>query len=466
MHSKIVFGNNFQGCLDYVFGKADSKWVTQERLVGHTPSQWTQQFNLVANQSQRIQKPVMHVDFSPHPNDHFTDEDGIAFAQEYLKRLGMGNCQWVLARHNDTITPEGQTRPHYHAIANRIPVDQNKAVNSSWIGLRSQQILRELREVFGLTPVREADEIERKAPSVGQERRYRREQAEYEQGKRLDTPDLPIKVQLQNTIDNVTQDRLPLSQFLQHLQQQGIETRVQVEQSGNATGISYSKDGIAFSGTQLGKAYTIHGLQKYRSVDTSSVSERFNKQKTVQSVSSKEISLNQYTDINKNDTPLQQKKQAYQQLESVYGIPTALLQVLEQNHQLRMNAQGKVEFIKTLLGGQDTEDPAFALLTGKRVERAIVTNSPIEAISAFLLEEERQQKVPTLYLSIEKKEELPTQFLSQLEKVVISMDTPKATQEIMHSLEHRRNVSVASIDWNARWLQKCARKVSKQQLEL
>lgn len=264
MHTRIIFGNNFQGCLDYVFGKPGARMVGKHQLAGQTPIQWASQFDLIASQSQRIQKPVMHVDLSPHPDDRMSDKAGIAFARKYFQGLGMDCCQWVLAEHTDAITPEGKPRPHFHAIANRIPLNQTKAVNSSWLGLRSQQVLRELRAEFGLRPVRESEAIERKPPSVGQERRYRRERQECD---RFGLPELPVKVQLQNAIDEATREPIALPALIQRLQQQAIAVRVRLSREGRATGISYCREGVAFSGTQLGRTYTLPGLQKHRGVD-------------------------------------------------------------------------------------------------------------------------------------------------------------------------------------------------------
>jgi hypothetical protein len=50
------------------------------------------------------------------------------------------------------------------------------------------------------------------------------------------------------------------------LQQQGPEVQVTLTGIGFSKGISYNLDGVALSGTQLGKAYTFSGLQKHRGI--------------------------------------------------------------------------------------------------------------------------------------------------------------------------------------------------------
>ena len=73
-------------------------------------------------------------------------------------------------------------------------------------------------------------------------------------------------MQLQDLIDEVTQDNLSMPEFVERLQQQGVEVQVGLTRTGFSKGISYNLDGVALSGTQLGKAYTFSGLQKHRGV--------------------------------------------------------------------------------------------------------------------------------------------------------------------------------------------------------
>jgi hypothetical protein len=58
-----------------------------------------------------------------------------------------------------------------------------------------------------------------------------------------------------------------MPQLIGQLQQNGISVRIRDRQPGEITGISYELNGIAFSGTHLGKAYTFQGLQRYRGVN-------------------------------------------------------------------------------------------------------------------------------------------------------------------------------------------------------
>lgn len=57
-----------------------------------------------------------------------------------------------------------------------------------------------------------------------------------------------------------------MPQLLLRLKEQGIDARVNYTRAGEAKGVSYEVDGIAFSGTKLGAAYTFPGLQKHRKI--------------------------------------------------------------------------------------------------------------------------------------------------------------------------------------------------------
>ena len=55
--------------------------------------------------------------------------------------------------------------------------------------------------------------------------------------------------------------------MIARLQIKGIEVRAGFTRTGKSKGISYCIDEQAFSGTNLGAAYTFNGLQKHRGVD-------------------------------------------------------------------------------------------------------------------------------------------------------------------------------------------------------
>jgi Relaxase/Mobilisation nuclease domain len=177
VNGKLVFRAGFLDCLNYVFEKQGARLI-DSNMANTNPTALTTEFNWVANRSRRIQKPVMHLSLSPHPDDapKLDDVQKRKFTVQLLESIGMSNCQWVLVEHNDTVTPDGKLRPHLHVVANRIPLNDCKAVNSSFLKRRIEKSLQQLRQEYDLKLVPASWEVKRKAPSTGQVRRYRQEQ--------------------------------------------------------------------------------------------------------------------------------------------------------------------------------------------------------------------------------------------------------------------------------------------------
>lgn len=269
MIGKITKGKTFGGVLEYVFSKDTAQYLGGN-MIGKSLTELRREFTRISTRNERVQKPVAHISLSPSPAEEVSDETMLTLVSEYMDRLGFGECQWVVAKHSDTKTPDGKPRPHYHIIANRVKLSDNKVVSEWMDWRRTEKILRDLEKEFGMVQVASSWEVERSAPSTGQQRRKRREKLEYEAGLRSSPPDEPVKVQIQRGIDQAALSNLTMPQLMVRLQEEwGITARIGVTRTGKIKGISYSKDGVNLSGTQLGKAYTFPGLQKYRGISYS-----------------------------------------------------------------------------------------------------------------------------------------------------------------------------------------------------
>lgn len=269
MIGKTTKGSGFGGLLRYVFEKEGAEYLGGN-MAGRTPTELTPEFRAVANRNHRVQIPVAHISFSPSPNEQLDDIEALEFAERYLEEIGFNDCQWVLAKHDDTQTPDEQDRPHYHIIANRVRMSDLKVVSAWHDWERSERALRKLEKEFGLIEVQPSWEIDRAAPSTGQQRRYKKEQEQYEAGQRDAPPECPIQVQLQAAIDQATVDQPTMPELINRLKDSGIDAQIVLTRTGQMKGIKYQMDSQWFSGTQLGAAYTFNGkgkgLEKHRQV--------------------------------------------------------------------------------------------------------------------------------------------------------------------------------------------------------
>ncbi|MCT7986397.1 relaxase/mobilization nuclease domain-containing protein [Laspinema sp. A4] len=265
MIGKVTKGNDFTGILSYVLDKPGAKYIGASQLWGEHSSQWAAQFMRVAAKRRRTEYPVAHYSFSPPPNQPMADETAYRYAQKFCQRMGHENCQWLLVRHTDTKTENGEDRDHFHLVVNRVTIDGGCTVSSFNDWYRSQAAHRELSEEFDLHHVPAVWETDRRNPSTGQIRRVRRQNREYAEGKRSKSADPIILTELQDRIDKFCQNRLRLQDLVRLLLEDGVNVRIQPASNGGL-GISYQLGSVAVAGSSLGRAYTVKGLQQRRGV--------------------------------------------------------------------------------------------------------------------------------------------------------------------------------------------------------
>jgi len=92
-----------------------------------------------------ISKPVAHIslNFSAQDKERLTDAIMAGIAVEYLKKMGYGNTQYIIARHSD------REHPHIHLVINRIDND-GKRISDKNEKFRSTKVCMELTQKYGL----------------------------------------------------------------------------------------------------------------------------------------------------------------------------------------------------------------------------------------------------------------------------------------------------------------------------
>ncbi|KAB8315391.1 hypothetical protein SD81_032295 [Tolypothrix campylonemoides VB511288] len=260
MIGKQKKGRGFRGLLDYLESSPGSRLIGGN-MSGRNALELAREFKLSRQLNPEVERAVYHVSLSAAKSDRLDDDQWCEIANKYMEQMGFDSNQFATYRHNNT------DDDHIHIVASRIRFDTSLVVNDSWDYVRSEKVLRELEKEYGLTQVQGSREKLARTTSTGQIRRMRREQQEYENGKRATPPELPIKEKLQELIDHATTDHPTMPQLIERLQLLGVEVRHGFTRNGKSKGISYLMDGQAFSGSQLGSAYTFPGLQKHKAVD-------------------------------------------------------------------------------------------------------------------------------------------------------------------------------------------------------
>lgn len=245
MIGKIVQGKSFRGLLNYLHGKEGAQCIGGN-LAGETPREFAAEFRVARVLNRRLKKAVCHVSLSLPKHERLANDQWLAIAADYLTGMGYEHCQYVVYRHYD------QDHDHVHLAICRIRLTDGKTVSDAWEKRRAETLIRVLEQQYQLDPVQPSWEKLETAPTTGEMRRFER------------TGELPIRVRLQAQIDQVAETSLSIAQLIHRLKAQGIEIRLRIAQNQRITGISYCLDQVAFSGSQLGRAYTFPGLQKHK----------------------------------------------------------------------------------------------------------------------------------------------------------------------------------------------------------
>lgn len=133
MIGNVTMGNYFRGALNYIYKvevdlPEDKKPVQIEtnNVVGNI-KQMAWQMAEHAQNSRRLQQPVLHISVSFAPQDNLTQEKEVEAVKAYVKYFGIIDTkhQWVMVKHFDS------AMSHYHVIANKLNLD-NKSLNVDW----------------------------------------------------------------------------------------------------------------------------------------------------------------------------------------------------------------------------------------------------------------------------------------------------------------------------------------------
>jgi len=253
MIGKQIKGRGFRGCLNYVLGKKDAALIGGT-MCGQTPEELAAEFAIARQLRPNLKVAVFHATLSVASTEKLEDSEEndqrwLAIAANYMKAMEFDNNQYAVVKHSDT------EHDHIHIVASRICLDGG-VVDDSWDYYKSQETIRQLERNYSLETVTPSWETDKRAQTTGEHRQLK------SKGNKS------VRVQLQDLIDEVTQDNPSMPEFVERLQQQGVEVQVGLTRTrtGFSKGISYNLDGVALSGTQLGKAYTFSGLQKHRGV--------------------------------------------------------------------------------------------------------------------------------------------------------------------------------------------------------
>jgi hypothetical protein len=243
MIGKIIKGSGFQGCLCYVMGKTGAA-VIDTNMDGNDPYSLATEFSLSWQLRPKLGHTVCHIILSLSPDEHLNDVSWQKAITQYLKEMGFTNNQYIAVKHTDQ-----ENHEHIHLVTSRVKMD-GSVVSDSWDWIRSQDVIRKLEKDFELESVSSSWESDR------QEQTKNQLENEKQTGKST------VKRQLADRIDQTLTNTKALPDFIEQLNREGIEVKVDRDRKGKPKGIAYKFDGVSMAGSSVGKAYSLPRILK------------------------------------------------------------------------------------------------------------------------------------------------------------------------------------------------------------
>ena len=183
-----------------------------------------------------LKKPVGHIALSYSPVDapKLTDGKMVQLAQEYMREMKITDTQYIIVRHQD------REHPHVHIVFNRID-NNGKTISDRNDMYRNEQVCKKLKAKHGL---------------------YFAKGKEHVKQHRLREPD-----KSKYEIYNAVKDEIGKSRNWQQLQTRLAEKGIGIHfkyrgQTGEVQGISFSKGGYTFKGSEIDRSFSFSKLDK------------------------------------------------------------------------------------------------------------------------------------------------------------------------------------------------------------
>ena len=236
MIGKIVQGADFRGVVNYVLQKPAAEPLGGRGLRNDSSAHIVDSFRMQASLNP-IAKPVAHIslDFSVQDKERLTNRMMMQIADEYLRRMGYGDTQVLIVRHND------REHPHLHLVLNRID-GNGKRITDRNERIRNVKVCRDLSNKYGLYI----------APSKENVKRHR-----------LREPD-KTKYEIYDAIRNALPRCNNWNDLTTALRKQGINTEFKRKgTTSTIEGVKFSKNGYTFSGSKVDKAFSYSKLNRH-----------------------------------------------------------------------------------------------------------------------------------------------------------------------------------------------------------
>jgi len=237
-------GRGIGGAVRYAYaGRRDHPTDKKPELLGwrgvgtSNVKETIADFEIGQSANQRLGNVVWHVSLSFNPTDaaQLDSRKMLEIAERYLEKMRMAQTQYLIIRHHDT------RNKHLHIIASRVD-DAGKTIPDGQNYVRSKDALRELIQEYNLTPPKGL-------------------RPELQHPEKLHGTEL-VRYELRQALRQELAGATQLTELMTALQAKGIEVRYRLDKAGEPVGISFAKEAVACRGSELGRDYSLKGIQK------------------------------------------------------------------------------------------------------------------------------------------------------------------------------------------------------------
>lgn len=184
----------------------------------------------------KLNNPVYHIslNFAHEDAPKLTDGLMAEIAREYMKRMGIVNTQYVTCCHTD------REHPHLHIVANRVDNDGN-TISDRNDAISNVAVCKALTREYGL-------HFSKGKVNVKSDRLRGKDK---------------VKYKIYDAVKAAMSRCNSWSELCDRLVKQGIEVNFKFNRyNGNIVGVSFTKDGISFSGSRIDRSMGFYRLDK------------------------------------------------------------------------------------------------------------------------------------------------------------------------------------------------------------
>ena len=237
MIAKIRSGQGFAGLVDYANDIRNKKAdiIASEGVDLTSNKSITASFSLQAKGRPSLKNFVGHLslNFAPEDAPKLSNRLMADIANEYLRRMGIVNTQYIISRHHD------KPHPHVHIVYNRVDNDGN-AISGDQNFRKSARITQAITKEYGLTFGKGKKKVNRD---------------------RLKGRDV-IKYKIYDTVKGGLDVCIDWKELKDGLIAEGISLDFTYKTDGRIKGVVFTCDDISFGGYRIDRTMTYKNIDR------------------------------------------------------------------------------------------------------------------------------------------------------------------------------------------------------------